>query len=118
MTTSVRRMFHMVVVASSLLIGCVEPGTHDPGYVAKQWSMMVREFGIVPIFPPREDVQVGDVYAMPIPPDQELQLRAVRNTNGRFLPIPVLLGTIDVSKDLEEYYKHRLSFPRTPGGVP
>src|SRR5688500_5484548 len=78
----------LLLALSAGLAGCrPKPGTHDPGYVAKEWSMTMREFGIVPVFPPREDVQVGDVYAMPLPPDVEAQVRAVK-AKGEFLPIP------------------------------
>ena len=31
--------------------------------VQKEWATMFRQLGIVPIYPPREDYFVGDVYA-------------------------------------------------------
>jgi hypothetical protein len=120
--SSLRRSFTLVTVMSVAavgLFGCPpRPGTHDPGYVAKEWATTFREFGIVPVFPPREDIQVGDVYAMPLPPDSELQLRAVRSTDGRFLPIPILLASVDYKADLEAFYQSRFSFPATPNSIP
>lgn len=108
-----------LLVLVSCIISCAPaPGTHDPGYVAKNWSMTVREFGIVPVFPPREDIQVGDVYGMPLPPDAEVQLRVSRSANGQFLPIPILLASIDLRNELKDFYARRISFPPTPTSQP
>lgn len=32
------------------------------GYVSDQWSSQMAQFSIVPVFPPRADLQVGDIY--------------------------------------------------------
>ena len=42
------------------LAGCASPTS--PGEVARNWSCKLREMQIRPIFPPREDVHVGDVF--------------------------------------------------------
>jgi len=42
------------------LAGCQ---TENQLFVQRDWSQSLRELGIVPIFPPREDLVVGDVYA-------------------------------------------------------
>ncbi len=99
----------------SFLVGCPGPGTHDPGYVAKEWSTTIREFGIVPVFPPREDLAVGDIYLSPTPPDDAMEMRVVRHSPGQFLPIPVLVASMEVRQELDNYYKDRISFPPTPG---
>ena len=93
--------------------GCPGPGTHDPGFVGKEWSATIREFGVVPVFPPREDVQVGDIYISPVAPDEEIEKRLI-NKHGTFLPIPVLVGSVDLRGPLDNYYRNRLSFPPTP----
>ena len=49
-----------VLLLVMLLTGC--PKT-DRGYVQREWAMSLRELGITPIFPPREDLVVGDIYA-------------------------------------------------------
>ena len=43
------------------------------GEVAREWSLMMREQQIAPIFPPHEDIRVGDVYESPYSPPPELQ---------------------------------------------
>lgn len=55
----------LVLVLSAGTSGCAS----DRGYVQRQWSGTFRELGIVPIFPPREDVYVGDVYATAYDPE-------------------------------------------------
>src|SRR2546423_2929162 len=52
---------------SAAVVGCRTP----KGYAAREWSLAMREMQIVPVFPPREDVLVGDVYAV-----RELELKA------------------------------------------
>src|SRR5262245_1431490 len=105
------RLVLALVCLAGLVSGCPKPGTHDPGFVAKEWSMTMREFGVVPVFPPREDVQVGDIYVSPAAPDKDLESRILRKSPGKFVPIPVLVGSIDVRDDLHAYYTNRLSFP-------
>lgn len=55
----------LLLVLSAGTSGCAS----DRGYVQRQWSGTFRELGIVPIFPPREDVYVGDVYATSYDPE-------------------------------------------------
>ena len=71
---------------------------------------MMRELGIIPVFPPREDVQVGDVYIAPVSPDEEL--RALKKKE--FLPLGLWLATLDVTNDVSGFYSSRPSFPTTP----
>jgi len=54
----------------SLNSGCATSPAPE-GYVAKQWATAFRELQITPIFPPREDVQVGDIYVVPVAPEDE-----------------------------------------------
>lgn len=48
-----------------IFFGC----SGDRGYVQREWSLSLRELGIVPVFPPREDIVVGDVYAYTFNPE-------------------------------------------------
>lgn len=81
-----------------------------PGSVQREWNRTLREMGINPIFPPREDVQVGDVYARRgNPSDPRL---AVKNT---FVPIDLWVATIPVTQELEALYLSRTVMPRTEG---
>lgn len=38
------------------------PSPLTSGYVSDQWSEQMSQFAIVPVFPPRADLQVGDLY--------------------------------------------------------
>jgi hypothetical protein len=38
------------------------------GHVYREWSDRMAEMGIFPVYPPREDIAVGDVYALPLHP--------------------------------------------------
>jgi hypothetical protein len=38
------------------------------GHVYREWSRRMAEMGIFPVYPPREDIVVGDVYALPLHP--------------------------------------------------
>src|SRR5881227_889309 len=45
---------------------CSDPSAR--GHVYREWSDRMAEMGIFPVFPPREDIVVGDVYALPLHP--------------------------------------------------
>ena len=47
----------------------------DRLFVQREWSKSLRELGIVPVFPPREDFYVGDIYAYGYDPGGEKALR-------------------------------------------
>jgi hypothetical protein len=84
--------------------GCVDP---PKGYVAKEWSSKMRELGIVPIFPPREDVQVGDIYIT-----SNLQGDSFKDG---YVPFGVFAGREkDVPQQVSKMYSARASFPVTP----
>jgi hypothetical protein len=89
------------------LTGCAST---PPGYVAREWSLAIRELGITPVFPPREDLQVGDIYMAPSTPERE----AVLLDEKGFVPLGLWVGTVKVDDPLEEFYRHRDNFPPTP----
>ncbi len=41
---------------------CAHTGAGDDSFVSKMWSKQVSQFTIFPVFPPRADIQVGDMY--------------------------------------------------------
>jgi len=89
--------------------GCV---TTPRGAAAREWSLTLREMQIVPVFPPREDVYVGDVYAV----DQD-ELKKIEEDFGAahegFLPISILAAHIPVEQAASAFYAARPSFPKT-----
>jgi hypothetical protein len=113
----------IIFAVSSVIVGC---GTgNDRYYVQREWSKSLRELGIVPFFPPREDVFVGDVYAFGYNP-QSLEVekafllpweklsdeqQACRRTIG-MSPRLARLGTF-LSDVVSDEYKETISAPRT-----
>ena len=63
------RKYLAVLLIVMGMTGCAAP--RDRGYVQREWSMVLHELGIAPIFPPREDVMVGDIYAYDYNPDSD-----------------------------------------------
>jgi len=96
-----------LVAGGALLAGC--SSSVEPGFVAKDWSAKMRELQINPIFPPREDVQVGDIY---IPATQADEALEVLTAEG-YLPISLWLGTLDLREELSNFYSFRNSYPKT-----
>jgi len=83
------------------------------GFVAKEWSLTLRELNIVPVFPPREDVQVGDIYIAPSRPEDEAKI--VKDKG--FTPIGLWVASVTLSNELSRFYSERNSFPRTSGDI-
>jgi hypothetical protein len=101
--------------ATLALAGC---GSNvEPGFVAKQWSGEMRELQINPVFPPREDFQVGDIYLPAVPQDQVDQ---VFDDEG-YLPMSVWLmeagGDGAARKALKSFYDERSTYPQTTKAV-
>jgi hypothetical protein len=111
------------VLASVLLAGgCC--GSKDRGYVQREWSLTLRELGIVPVFPPREDVVVGDMYAYTENPDGQRARKLLEtcwkklDENERdarlLLGMSPRLARLDVQAALLAEYEATLSAPATP----
>ncbi len=98
-----------LVLATTLMVtGCQD----DPrGFVARDWSKAIRELQMTPVFPPREDVQVGDIYIEPLRHrDQDDWLEG-----NDYLPIGNWMGSVDgITDKVSDFYKNRMVFPKTP----
>lgn len=111
-------MYRKMLFASAsalLLAGC---GSNvQPGFVAKQWAGEMRELQINPVFPPREDFQVGDIYLPAVPQDR---VDAVFDEEG-YLPISIWLmeagGDGAASGALNTFYMDRSTYPQTSKAV-
>lgn len=81
----------------------------DRDYIRNQWASSIERLGFSAIYPPNEDVQVGDVYAFPefCNPESEEAKKAV-------WPHPVKVASIDLRSQLHNYYGKRLQFEPTP----
>ena len=108
-----------IALASGVLTSCYSPtGSFQPGTVYREWSGRMSELGIFPVFPPREDVLVGDVYALPMHPYDN---RVVEQVGG-LGKVGIHIGYYnwvdrtnrgDLLKTLKEYYATRPTFPDT-----
>src|SRR5262245_14487414 len=110
MISSKGRSSILLCCSAVILTACVNT---PRGYVAKEWSSSMRELGIIPVFPPREDVQVGDVYIAPVSPDEEIA--AFQKTG--FLPLGIWLTSLDLRGEITNFYASRASFPKTTDGI-
>ena len=108
----------LVLVALLTLQGCAS--VFEPGTIARDWSCKMRELQIQPVFPPREDMQVGDIYALAVPKidsgecDSRTFLGMSFGAGGRgFVPLPVFLGSLNLGAKIDAHYKTRLDLPKT-----
>lgn len=95
----------LVVLASGLFIFACAAA--KPGEVQRAWVSTLREMGIHPVFPPREDVQVGDIYLRRLGPAS-----FVENPSSGFVPIDLWVSSIPNTRDLlEQFQETRIAFP-------
>lgn len=55
------RVPFLFFLALPLLQSCADPGADD---VQRKYNARVRQIGLVPVYPPREEFQVGDIYVV------------------------------------------------------
>src|SRR5882757_9909008 len=60
----------LVAIVTALVVAgcCSNQHPFSSGQVYRQWSSSMSQMGIFPVYPPREDIVVGDVYALPLHP--------------------------------------------------
>lgn len=98
-------------VVGMLLLGaaCSSPTLRIP-FISKpglqvQWSEALRRQGVEPIFPLREDVQVGDIYASRMPLGEV-------GARGD-VPLDLFLARVDLTEEINRFYASRFLFPET-----
>ncbi|MGF1628465.1 MAG: hypothetical protein ACFCUT_03250 [Kiloniellaceae bacterium] len=69
--------------------------------VAKQWTETINNFSMIPVYPMRENVYVGDMRLTVLPETQDLGQLSYRN-----------LGHLDLGEKLNDYYTNRPSLPK------
>ncbi|MBK8098193.1 MAG: hypothetical protein IPK26_13860 [Planctomycetes bacterium] len=101
-----RRRHSSVLLTTCVLAAC---STFSRGDVQREWNNTFRELGILPIYPPREDVQVGDVM---------LRRGSATDLQGAyesgFPPIDLYLATAGVNTKVGDHYAARPDFATTP----
>ncbi len=75
--------------------------------VAKQWNEAIQKLGFEPVYPPVEDIQVGDVFAM-ITDDEASDSAADEPFAGR----SIKLLHLDLTREIEDASSGGLSVSR------
>lgn len=83
-----------------------QQAVNDAVSVEDEWAKTIRKFGIEPVFPPEEDLTVGDVLAVVVK-DNEPEAEEDTKISARtpLLKRAVKLAHIDVRKALREAYE-------------
>lgn len=81
-----------IILVVSFFCGC---STFKPNTVYRDWTSRMSELGIYPVFPPREDVSVGDIYLLPMHPYQTKLVGYVGGLGMAGIRIGFLNGTAD-----------------------
>jgi hypothetical protein len=76
--------------------------------VAKQWNEAIQKLGMEPVYPPVEDIEVGDVFAM-------ITEDAASNsvTGEPFAGRSIKLMHLDLTAEIEAAYRELYQFPNT-----
>jgi hypothetical protein len=78
--------------------------------VEEKWNVALRELGVEPVYPPEEDIEVGDVFA--IVSSDSIPENGV--TDSPLANHAIRLWRLDLSKDVDSNYKNIYVFPETP----
>lgn len=64
-----------MALSTALLTSCSAPGTGD---LYKEYLQIVRDQRVAPVYPPREEFQVGDAYFISWNPEELDDLSQIR----------------------------------------
>jgi hypothetical protein len=96
-----------VLLIASLALRWVAPMPEEKS-VAQQWNEAISRLGIEPVYPPQEDIAVGDVFV--VITDDALSDIAKEPLAGRALK----LWHINLTEKLKQTYAEMYEFPETP----
>ncbi|MCK1357730.1 hypothetical protein [Bradyrhizobium sp. 199] len=97
-----------VAAATFALVRWAGTGEQPKLSVAKQWNEAIQKLGFEPVYPPVEDIQVGDVFAM-------ISDDAVSDsaTDEPFAGRSIKLLHLDMTSEIEDAYRAVYQFPAT-----
>ena len=98
------RSVQLVTWVSVLAVGGCSATLNQPAGVT--YAKSVEQLGIIPVYPPREDLQVGDLYAI----ENHSHEDRLRARTG-------YLDTVDLTADIRDYLSTRYKFKQTNTGV-
>ena len=97
--------------------GCASP-IDKKGGLAKVWGERLQQYRIIPVFPPREDIQVGDIYLACVPKGyvdpNVVQLNGESNTPLWVSSLSSLFGD---GKPLKNFYENRIDLPSSASAI-
>ncbi|MBT6049802.1 MAG: hypothetical protein HOG49_23640 [Candidatus Scalindua sp.] len=110
-TRQISISFFIVLLVIAVMSGCV---SYKPGAAYKQWTRTLSQEGIFPVYPPREDVQVGDVYLLPTHPLQTGAIEAIGGLGIAGIWIDNIAWEQERNNHLTSgFYNNRSFFPST-----
>lgn len=111
-------LFLLGSTALALVLGCRSADTEGALLRSRgQWTRSIAQLGLVPVFPPREDVQVGEIYLFttnPEAPDKAEGDSASPEKDWSLHPSR-WMQVKKVNELLREEYKARPSYRETAG---
>ena len=97
----------LFLTASTIAIVWLGPEFSD-SQVIEEWNSTISKLGIDPVFPPEEDVAVGDIYAV-------LDDRGGQPSSRTALALrSIKLDHKNLTADIERVHKDSYLFPNTP----
>ncbi|MHC4989737.1 MAG: hypothetical protein ACYTGC_02055 [Planctomycetota bacterium] len=101
----------VAVICAAGAGGCSQP--LPQGLFLDEWAQRLDTMGLVPIMPPREDLRVGDMFALSMDATTAASLKQQR-AFAREVAAVTRWDTIPVLTALAEEYRQRPSWPKTP----
>jgi hypothetical protein len=110
--------FISAITTIAIISGCATPSdiewsVHEPieaSSFGSEWDSSIGRMGVAPVLPPSEDVRVGDIFVYPFNPDH---LVSAPNRIGGLAIIP-RWASMNLLKELDEEYRLRPEWPKTP----
>ena len=115
--------FVVVVTAGFFMVrylgGLASHNSVADASIEENWNKTIKGLGVSPIFPPEEDLVVGDVLAVVVR-DVDLDSHVQTDTIAKkpFVNRTVKLAHVDVLQALDDAYKNLPVFPATVGPLP
>jgi hypothetical protein len=113
----------VVILIAGFVVVRYLGGTATRGHFAEasieeNWNRTIKALGVSPIFPPEEDLVVGDVLAV-VTGDVDIDSHVQTDSIARraFVNRSVKLAHVDVSQALDAAYQNLPVFPATVGTV-
>ncbi len=99
----------LILGLTALLGACATTGQRNARLeqVAKDWSAVIRASQIIPVYPPTEDLQPGDLFLVQTTVDRQHQLYRERG----YLPLDYHIGRLG-QPDYAAFYRHAFPAPQ------